>query len=1088
MAESEWDGLNFIGPKLAESVVKLYGCASAFANSFDTVEDAEAVFCQLACSVGMDVQHLKDEAARRLVEWSASQQGAFKRRRRSAASELEYSLFAKSAVANVEPTEVFESIIKDDPKYALEVAKRVSKQRKSTGTNRADLEEALRQKFAMELASIINEACLPVVNQISLLDDPDKAWLRVFGARRGKTLRNRARSWNRFRMWLVAYSGAVWPKTIADLINYVEECIQVGCALTIHTELQASLVLLERAGRVPECRQLSMDPTWKAHLQSWSQELSSNSRPRGSAPPYTVSILIALELLVMDIQRDYYAGVIAWCMLVATWGCMRVDDIQCIMPETMKLSPRGFSVRMSKTKTTGPGKCHGQVHAFIHRSITLTGHDWVEEDMQLFRHETAVFPRDYLVPSPTEGWHAMRKKLVEPPQLANYFRMVLQMLGTPKYEDGKWRVNPNMELVSVEMSLFWKGHSPRHFLPQVSAAIGCDRHDRDFLGRWAIGRVGSNAYLHTSRQITERIQQQVLSSLHGGDGAFDETELLDSVREFAEKAELSGQRVRRRHKTLPLPKAEDMMRHGYEEESEDDLSEHGADEDRLREEHVGDDADAEGSVYFITVSRRTGFRRLHVTGKCHVHAERCQQTEAVVSPTNTSFDAICRVCKKYLKDQGDAESRPCCIIQIQRHLKPHSVSDSEAVRAMAVDDAARRAYIAEHVSSDLQYIWQATQYSLSQHYKTMKVFSSMCDTKAEVREALRTDFRIDPAASPETRADVAKVLTSWELSKSMTAKEQELQAETKVLGMPRVLQHTERQAMVKAVEVVLGKLQDSEIPSNEFLAMKVEEADTSTSALQTSLDSAGHVRVTKVKTKGRLPDDTESLRKALKLEAVSWLCMAAKFRNKTWLHGLQLQHWTKYTEYLLGEKVLGLKFNVERQTHAVRPPWAVILSYEQKMRKEVFKWVQAGTHTIAEGLTAVIRDAELKEAHYTAPIALGVGWNNQKANPNPQHPNKWQRTSPKGKGQSKGFKGGKGKNKSGKNNNRDFNGNSLVTHTPDGRELGFAFNAQGCSGKCGRVHACRVRGCYAKHSAREHHKYANGKPPQKGDGKVSGDE
>lgn len=433
----------------------------------------------------------------------------------------------------------------------------------------------------------------------------------------------------------------------------------------------------------------------------------------------------------------------------------------------------------------------------------------------------------------------------------------------------------------------------------------------------------------------------------------------------------------------------------------------------------------------------------------------------------------------------------------------------------ALDDDARRAYLAEHVSSDLQYIWQETdvsletQYTLAQHYKTMKIFSSMCDTKADVRAALTTDFRIDPAANPATRADVAKVLTAWELSRAMTTKEQELQAETKVLGMPRVLQHTERQAMVKAVEGSLGKLQDAEIPSNEYLALKVEEceanepqalgldevssrSDTSSSALQTSLDSSGHVRVTKVKAKGRLPDDTEALRRALKLEAVSWLCMAAKFRNKTWLHGMELSHWTKYTEYLLGERVMGLKFNVEGQSLAVRPPWAVVLGYEQKMRKEVFKWVQAGTHTIAEGLTAVIKDAELKEAHFTAPIALGVGWNSQKSNPyNSQstQPNKWHRPNNKGKSFSKGGKGGKGKGKQGKSGPRDFNGTSLVTHTPDGRELCFAFNAQGCSGKCGRVHACRVRGCYGKHSAREHNKYASAKSPQqKADDGRSGDE
>ena len=67
--------------------------------------------------------------------------------------------------------------------------------------------------------------------------------------------------------------------------------------------------------------------------------------------------------------------------------------------------------------------------------------------------------------------------------------------------------------------------------------------------------------------------------------------------------------------------------------------------------------------------------------------------------------------------------------------------------------------------------------------------------------------------------------------------------------------------MVKAVEVKLGKVQEVEIPSNEYLALKVEEceanepqalgldemssrSDTSSLALQ------GHVRVTKVKTKG----------------------------------------------------------------------------------------------------------------------------------------------------------------------------------------------------------------------------------------------
>ena len=132
-------------------------------------------------------------------------------------------MFAKRADAPVEASDAFESMVKDDPKHALEVAKRVSKQRKTAGTNRAELEESLRTKFALELATIISEAGLPVVYQVQQFDDPNKAWKRIFGARRGKTLRNRFRSWCKYRLWLVAYAGVLWPRSVADLVNYIED-------------------------------------------------------------------------------------------------------------------------------------------------------------------------------------------------------------------------------------------------------------------------------------------------------------------------------------------------------------------------------------------------------------------------------------------------------------------------------------------------------------------------------------------------------------------------------------------------------------------------------------------------------------------------------------------------------------------------------------------------------------------------------------------------------------------------------------------------------------------------------------------------
>ena len=126
--------------------------------------------------------------------------------------------------------------------------------------------------------------------------------------------------------------------------------------------------------------------------------------------------------------------------------------------------------------------------------------------------------------------------------------------------------------------------------------------------------------------------------------------------------------------------------------------------------------------------------------------------------------------------------------------------------AMAVSDEDKRTYIASNVSADLQYVWQdndvslQNQYVLSQHYRTLKVFSAFCDTRAEVCTALKDDFRIDQATDAPTRAEVARIVTSWDVARELALKEQELRAESKVLGMPRILQHSERQAMLKAVE------------------------------------------------------------------------------------------------------------------------------------------------------------------------------------------------------------------------------------------------------------------------------------------------
>eukprot|EP00434_Breviolum_minutum_P013170 symbB.v1.2.011607.t2/scaffold783.1/size170700/1 len=527
------------------------------------------------------------------------------------------------------------------------------------------------------------------------------------------------------------------------------------------------------------------------------------------------------------------------------------------------------------------------------------------------------------------------------------------------------------------------------------------------------------------RQIVERLQHEVFESFFHRGKQYDEGELLEDVKDFADKHELIGHRIRRRHKVVPLKSAlqsgvVSVMDPDTESEEIDDVEvEKGKVLAFVQDAEKQDDGDVISSgvqgKYFITVSRRTGFRRLHVVGSCHVKAERCQQVVDVDSLEGQNFDAICKFCKRGLKQltgdeveesssssTGDSTST-CTDTDVELGISPCLVRISfrfsgirHLVRAMAAGtDADRRSYIAQHVSADLQYVWQdnevslQNQYLLAQHYKSLKVFSTFCDTKAEVRTALRDDFRIDQAADAATRAEVARIVTSWEVSRELASKEQELRAEAKVF-------------------------------------------------------------------------------RVLKLEGIAWLCVAAKFKHKHWLHGLTLADWTKYTDYILGDRVNNMKIQVDGQNQSIHPPWSVILTYEHRLRKEAFKLVQSGEKSLSKALADVVKNADLKESYFTTPIALGAQQNCG---------NKWRRLGDgKGKNDFKGDwkgdrKGKKGKKGDGKQSGgKDHHGNPLASKTPDGREICYAFNSQGCRGRCGRVHVCRadVKQCLKKLALKHH--------------------
>ena len=134
---------------------------------------------------------------------------------------------------------------------------------------------------------------------------------------------------------------------------------------------------------------------------------------------------------------------------------------------------------------------------------------------------------------------------------------------------------------------------------------------------------------------------------------------------------------------------------------------------------------------------------------------------------------------------------------------------------VAMDPAAQREFIKDHMDSDLQFILGDSgvsllnQVSIARHYGTLRKFNALGDDRAAIRTACLQDFAIT-ADSPENRSQIASIVSSWETAKEYLSKELELRAEAKVLGQPRILQIHERQAMLRAVEALHGTLGDSE--------------------------------------------------------------------------------------------------------------------------------------------------------------------------------------------------------------------------------------------------------------------------------------
>ena len=76
--------------------------------------------------------------------------------------------------------------------------------------------------------------------------------------------------------------------------------------------------------------------------------------------------------------------------------------------------------------------------------------------------------------------------------------------------------------------------------------------------------------------------------------------------------------------------------------------------------------------------------------------------------------------------------------------------------------------------------------------------------------------------------------------------------------------------------------------------------------------------------------------------------MSARYRAKNWLHGLEAADFSKFADFILGERVMGLQIPTsDGGQQKLKPDWSIVLAFEHKLRKEAMRLVANEGYTLA---------------------------------------------------------------------------------------------------------------------------------------------
>ena len=127
------------------------------------------------------------------------------------------------------------------------------------------------------------------------------------------------------------------------------------------------------------------------------------------APRFPTAVLAALEDVVSDPSAFLNCSIYSWWILVQCWGTLRFSDHRGLRPADVMLDSEGLVARLTRSKTIGSDRAITMRLVVISKGAFVQSPSWMVTSWQLLTQE-AAFDRDFLLPSPTDGFRGCRHK------------------------------------------------------------------------------------------------------------------------------------------------------------------------------------------------------------------------------------------------------------------------------------------------------------------------------------------------------------------------------------------------------------------------------------------------------------------------------------------------------------------------------------------------------------------------------------------------------------------------------------------------------------------------------------------------------